>query len=110
MGAAFTTCPVAHVKRFLTIDVPAFGASLTGREPLVGNDERSTEPLAFVPQAADDLPPSCLCDVAGQSAVLLPAVLLHVLHREVLDHNHVEVTGEPRGQLLDKSIKSLRRS
>ncbi|MCS3749358.1 hypothetical protein GGQ19_000509 [Salinibacter ruber] len=80
----------------------AFRTSLTGWEPLISNDERPTVPFAFVSKAADDLTPPRLRNMASELAILL-----HILHREVFDHNHIEILYEPRGQLLDEVFAAI---
>ncbi|MCS3826388.1 hypothetical protein GGP85_001841 [Salinibacter ruber] len=80
----------------------AFRTSLTGWEPLIRDHERPTVPFAFVSETANNLAPSCLRDVTGE----IP-ILLHVLHREVLDHDHVKFFDEPCGQLLDEVFAAV---
>ena len=53
MSRALAARPVSHVQGLFAVDVAALRTPLAGREPLVGNHERSPMPLALVSQATD---------------------------------------------------------
>ena len=102
MFSAFRARPVSNVEGLLATDVSTFRTALRRREPLVGNDERPPVPLAFITQSAHNLTPPGLSDVTSKTPVLL-----HRLHRKVLNHDHVPIFDETGRQLLDKVLTAV---
>ena len=64
-------------------------------EPAVDRRQFAAVPGGLVLQHGAQLPPGRVADGAGQ-----PAVLDHVAHGQVLDHDRLVLTNEPSGQLV----------
>ncbi len=103
MLTTFTARPISYVEGLLFAHVTALRAPLAGGEPLIRDHERPPMPLTFVSKAADDLTPPRLRNMASELAILL-----HILHREVL---RPQITSNfSTRHVVSFSMKSLRRS
>ena len=96
-AAAFGARPFSHAEWLTLSDVSAVRAAFRGRESTVHFNQSLPVPLRLVLKLANELTPRGIADGLRQRAILL-----HVLHRQGFDGDHIELFNEARRELVQE--------
>jgi len=105
-AAAFGACPFPDVQGLAFAYVSARAAPLRGGEPPVYLHQRPAIPFSFVLKLTNELIPRRIADRFRQRTAphwsSTRFASLHVLDRQRLDGDHVQLTGEARRELVQE--------
>lgn len=96
--AAVCARPVAYRQIFcLRVSISAIGAELAGRKRRSYDRYLSPVPCGFVLQLPPEFRPTGVGNTFSQAMILL-----HVLHTQVLQADHLVLANQPGGQLVQE--------
>src|SRR4028118_2048981 len=100
--STFWAIPFPNIKRQFIDNTPAVSTALRAREPSVNCDQCPTVPLTLVLQLSNQLTPATIGNRLSQLVVFH-----HVLHRQVLNRNHLVFAYQLSRQLVQKIFTGI---